>query len=73
MALLRNMVTAVSQALERQRAILDGHGHRQAVSLPHAVSGWRSMQQSGKGQNRTAVNALARVAQEPAKFLLFSI
>jgi hypothetical protein len=34
MALLRNMVTAVSEALERQRGILDGRRHRQALSLP---------------------------------------
>src|SRR5271169_1471663 len=47
MALPRNMVTAVSEALERQRVILDGRGHRQAVSLPQAAGGWRSMQQSG--------------------------
>jgi hypothetical protein len=41
------MVTAVSEALERQRGILDGRGHRQLVSLPQAAGGWRSMQQSG--------------------------
>src|SRR6478672_10097196 len=47
MALLRNIVTAVSEALERQRGILDGRRHRQALSLPQAADGWRSMQQSG--------------------------
>jgi len=33
------MVTAVSEALERQRAILDGRRLRQALSLPHAAGG----------------------------------
>src|SRR5438105_2196205 len=32
MTLLRNMVTAVIEALERQRAILDGRGNRQPTS-----------------------------------------
>jgi hypothetical protein len=41
------MVTAVGEALERQSAILDGRGHRHAVSLPQAAGGGRSMQQSG--------------------------
>jgi hypothetical protein len=45
MALLRNMVTAVSEALEWQRAILDVVGIAR-ISLPQAAGGWRSMQQS---------------------------
>jgi hypothetical protein len=40
------MVTAVSEALERQGGYPEGRGDRQLASLPQPTGGWRSMQQS---------------------------
>ncbi len=65
-ALLRNMVTAGCEALERQRGILDGRRHRQALSLPQAAGGWRSVQHSGidvdEGEDRSDVITVAPAA-----------
>jgi hypothetical protein len=42
------MVTAVSEALERQGDYPEGRGDRQLASLPQPTGGWRSMQQSAR-------------------------